>query len=89
MNKMWLVTLLIMVLFGLAGNNAGKVWADFQEEYEAASDWHAYAKGDMAHINAKLVQKTTRALHRENMEILKELREIKKEILELKDLLEE
>ena len=85
MSKIWL-TLLIAILIVVAGN-AGIVMADLAQQYnaayEAASDWQTYKSGDMAHISAKLIQKTTRVLHNENMEILKKLEEIAKQLEEM------
>ncbi len=77
MKKFWL-TLLIVVLVVLVAN-VSMVLADVVQEYDAAynavSDWRIY-KGDIAHINVQLVQKTTQVLHNENMEILKRLEEM-------------
>ncbi len=77
MSKFWL-TLLIVVSVVLVAN-VGMALADIAQEYDAAynavSDWRIY-KGDIAHINVQLVQKTTQALHNENMEILKRLEEM-------------
>ncbi len=81
MKKFWL-TLLIIGLIVLVAN-VSMVLADLAQEYNAAynavSDWRIY-KGDMAHINAQLVQATTRVLHNENMEILKRLEEMGKQL---------
>ncbi len=77
MKKFWL-TLLIVVLVVLVAN-VSMVLADIAQEYDAAynavSDWKIY-KGDIAHINVQLVQKTTQVLHNENVEILKRLEEM-------------
>ncbi len=81
MNKIWL-TLLAAVLIVFAGNAGIVLAADLVQQYnaayDAASDWQTYKSGDMAHISAKLIQKTTRVLHNENMDILKKLEEIAK-----------
>ena len=77
MKKFWL-TLLIVALAILV-TNVGMVLADIVQEYDstynAVSDWKIY-KGDIAHINVQLVQKTTQVLHNENVEILKRLEEM-------------
>ena len=82
MNKIWLILLIGALI--ILGSNVSIVLADVVQEYnaayEAASNWQVYKSGDMAHINAKLVQKTTRALHNENMEILKRLEEMGKQL---------
>jgi hypothetical protein len=87
MDKFQLI-LLIILLFGIIIGSNAIAWAEFEEDFDAASDLDSYT-GDMAHINARLVQKTTLILHRENMAILKELKEIKKQVLEIKDIIEE
>ena len=81
MNKIWLILLIGALI--ILGSNVSMVLADVVQEYNAAynavSDWRIY-KGDMAHINAQLVQATTRVLHNENMEILKRLEEMGKQL---------
>ena len=88
MNRFWLI-LLIVLLFGIIiSAKSTAVRAGFEEDFNVANDLDSY-QGDMAHINARLLQNTTHTLHRENMAILKELGEIKKQIAEIKDIVEE
>ena len=81
MNKIWLILLIGALI--ILSSNVSIVQADLVQEYNAAynavSDWRIY-KGDIAHINVQLVQKTTEVLHNENMEILKRLEEMGKQL---------
>ena len=97
MNKIWLILLIGALI--ILSSNVSMVLADIVQEYNATynavSDWRIY-KGDMAHINVQLVQKTTQALHNENMEILKKLEEMGKllekmevQIIDIEDIIDE
>ena len=81
MNKIWLILLIGALI--ILSSNVSMVLADITQEYDAAynaiSDWRIY-KGDIAHINVQLVQKTTQVLHNENVEILKMLEEMGKRL---------
>lgn len=61
--------------------------AGFKEDFERANDWDSY-KGDVEYKNARLIQNVTAVLHRENLEILKQIEELKAEVLKLKDMVE-
>jgi len=88
MNKIWLILLIGALI--ILSSNVSVALADITQEYDAAynaiSDWQIY-KGDIAHINVQLVQKTTRVLHNENMEILKRLEEMGKQLEKMETLI--
>ncbi|MEA3328241.1 MAG: hypothetical protein U9Q08_00650 [Candidatus Omnitrophota bacterium] len=87
MNKTLLIFPFALLLCIIVAGT-GIVRAGFEQDFDSASEFESY-QGDMAHMTVRLLQNTTRTLHRENMEMLKKLEEIKKEITEIKDLLEE
>ena len=87
MNKFRLM-LSVILLFGVIVGAGEIARAGFEQDFDSVNEFESY-QGDMAHMTVRLLQNTTRVLHRENMAILKELEEIKRELAEIKDIVEE
>lgn len=85
--KMLLVLITIVLVSGIFLGGITVVGASFEEDFSRANDWDSY-RGDVGNKNARLIQNVTAVLHRENLEILKEIESLKAEISNLKQMIE-
>ena len=68
-------------------NNTPAAHAGFEEDFVKANDWDSY-KGDVGHMNARLIQNVTAVLHKENIQILKDIEALENKILSLEKAIE-